>query len=116
MGGSLIPISVCTPKCIVVRREIDIGEVSHISFIRQSPFAARDGFYRFPQFKSRTFEIGSQVSEPEWLACRLAMVRLGRLYWSNNNTHGDVAELADALDLGSSSFTGVQVRFLSSPL
>lgn len=32
-----------------------------------------------------------------------------------NNTHGDVAELADALDLGSSSFTGVQVRFLSSP-
>jgi hypothetical protein len=30
--------------------------------------------------------------------------------------HGDVAELADALDLGSSSFTGVQVQLLSSPL
>ena len=28
---------------------------------------------------------------------------------------GDVAELADALDLGSSSFTGVQVQLLSSP-
>ena len=28
---------------------------------------------------------------------------------------GGVAELADALDLGSSSFTGVQVRFLSPP-
>ena len=30
--------------------------------------------------------------------------------------HGGVAELADALDLGSSSFIGVQVRFLSPPL
>ncbi len=29
------------------------------------------------------------------------------------NTYADVAELADALDLGSSTF-GVQVRFLSS--
>ena len=29
--------------------------------------------------------------------------------------HGGVAELADALDLGSSSFIGVQVRFLSPP-
>ena len=29
---------------------------------------------------------------------------------------GDVAELADALDLGSSSLTGVQVQVLSSPL
>ena len=28
---------------------------------------------------------------------------------------GAVAELADALDLGSSSLTGVQVRFLSAP-
>ena len=27
-----------------------------------------------------------------------------------------MAELADALDLGSSSFTGVQVQLLSSPL
>ena len=30
--------------------------------------------------------------------------------------HGDVAELADALDLGSSSREGVQVQLLSSPL
>ena len=29
---------------------------------------------------------------------------------------GAVAELADALDLGSSSLTGVQVRVLSAPL
>jgi hypothetical protein len=30
--------------------------------------------------------------------------------------HGDVAELADALDLGSSSRKGVQVQLLSSPM
>ncbi len=33
-----------------------------------------------------------------------------------HRTSGDVAELADALDLGSSSREGVQVQLLSSPL
>ena len=37
-------------------------------------------------------------------------------YTSPLHQTGDVAELADALDLGSSSFIGVQVQILSSPL
>src|SRR3954462_2991045 len=77
---------------------------------------ARDGIYRFPKLEAARSREMVGLTQPEWLACRLVMVRFGRLYWANMNPHGDVAELADALDLGSSSFTGVQVRFLSSPL
>ena len=36
--------------------------------------------------------------------------------YSKESMFGGVAELADALDLGSSALTGVQVQFLSPPL
>ena len=38
------------------------------------------------------------------------------LHSQTQNARGDVAELADALDLGSSSREGVQVQLLSSPV
>jgi Peptidase family M28/PDZ domain len=49
---------------------------------------------------------------------RTVVVRVAAVYTggTSRNPHGDVAELADALDLGSSSFTGVEVQILSSPL
>ena len=63
---------------------------------------AKDGLHRF-----RTY-CGKHATQ-----CKIAVLAPTH---RETNHHGDVAELADALDLGSSSFTGVQVRFLSSPL
>ena len=59
----------------------------------------------------------SGVFHPVGTSCRFWRSRIvcGDLEWPSAVSIGDVAELADALDLGSSSFTGVQVRFLSSP-
>ena len=51
---------------------------------------------------------------PEVIQGHLADWREGN-YTSPLRQIGDVAELADALDLGSSSFIGVQVQILSSP-
>ena len=55
-------------------------------------------------------------SKPQFKGCRSSVPIGPSLVYLQTTIAGGVAELADALDLGSSSLTGVQVQLLSPPL
>ena len=79
----------------------------------------RRGHVRTVTVKMASSSQESESRESRARALELLTLRLSTLDSRPpilQQSHGDVAELADALDLGSSSRKGVQVQLLSSPV